>query len=134
MCSEPSRRRGRGDAGLASAELAACLPVLVLLLAVAVSVVSVVGVRVRAQDAASEAARAAARGDRAAALSLAGAALPGARVQLWVSGPDVVATASAHASLLASWLPGVTVTARAVAALEPGAAAGRAPPDEAAGG
>jgi len=42
---------------MVTAELAACLPVLVLMLAVAVSAVSVAGVRVRAQDAAREAAR-----------------------------------------------------------------------------
>jgi Flp pilus assembly protein TadG len=124
------RRAGR-DAGLATAELAACLPVLVLLLAVAVSVVSVAGVRVRAQDAATEAARAAARGDRSAALRLAASAAPGARVQIRSQGADVVATATVQARLLASWLPAVTVTATAVAALEPGAGTagtGRSPP------
>ena len=54
-----------------TAELATCLPVLVLLLAVELSAVSVAGQRVRMQDAAREAARAAARGDDATARRLA---------------------------------------------------------------
>ena len=47
------------DRGMVSAELAAALPVLMLVLAVAVSAVAVVGARVRLQDAAREAARSA---------------------------------------------------------------------------
>lgn len=129
-----SRGRARREAGFATAELAACLPVLVLLLAVAVSVVTAAAWRVRAEDAAGQAARAAARGDRTTALRLAQAAAPGVRVQIRSIGTDVVATATVHASLLASWLPGVTVTGRAVAALEPGAnpLGERSPPVQAA--
>jgi TadE-like protein len=104
---------------MVTAELAACLPVLVLLLAVALSAVSVASVRVRAQDAAREAARAAARGDSASATRLASDAAPGARVQVSVSGRDVIAVASVHAHLLVPFLPAVTVTERAVAAREP---------------
>ena len=104
---------------MVTAELAACLPVLVLLLAVAVSAVTAANARVRAQDAAREAARAAARGDQAAARSLAAQAAPGVSVQITVAGDEVVAVASLRMDLLASWLPAVTVTETAVAALEP---------------
>ncbi|MCW2494875.1 MAG: mucin-associated surface protein [Jatrophihabitans sp.] len=104
---------------MVTAELAACLPVLVLLLAVALSAVSVADVRVRAADAASEAARLAARGDTAAARRVAAGELPGASLSLRISGDQVVAVVTAHARLLASWLPSVTVVGRAVAAREP---------------
>lgn len=110
--------RGR-DSGMATAELAMCLPVLVLLLGVALSAVSVAGMRVRAQDAAREAARAAARDDRGQALALAGRAAPGAHVTITASGDEVTAVARVRAHVLLPWLPSVTVTERAVAAREP---------------
>jgi hypothetical protein len=109
---------GAADRGMVTAELAACLPVLVLLLAVALSAVSVASLRVRAEDAAREAARAAARGDAATAGRLARAAAPGAQVQVSVSGNEVTAIASVRAHLLVPFLPAVTVTERAVAARE----------------
>jgi hypothetical protein len=108
------------DRGMVTAELAACLPVLVLLLAVALSAVSVASLRVRALDAAREAARAAARGDPASAVRLAREAAPGATVRVSASGDEVTAVASAKAHLLLPFLPSVTVTERAVAAREPG--------------
>jgi Flp pilus assembly protein TadG len=111
--------RSSGDRGMVTAELAACLPVLVLVLAVAVSAVSVASTRVRVQDAAREAARAAARGDDSAALRLAQLAAPGAQVHVVRSGGDVTATATVPAHLLVPFLPAVTVTAHAVAAAEP---------------
>jgi Flp pilus assembly protein TadG len=114
-----SRTGLRGDAGMVTAELAAALPVLVLLLAVALSAVSVADLRVRTQDAAREAARAAARGDPDEARRLAGDVAPGASLTLSTADGDVTAVAQVHAHPLASWLPEVTVTARAVAALEP---------------
>ncbi|MDT4934568.1 MAG: hypothetical protein QOK11_2460 [Pseudonocardiales bacterium] len=120
----PSEGQGigrRGDGGMVTAELAACLPVLVLLLAVALSAVSVAGVRVRALDAAREAARAAARGDPAAAHRLAASAAPGAAVAIDVSDGQVVAVATVQAHPFARWLPAITVTERAVAAVEPSA-------------
>ena len=67
---------------MVTAELAAALPVLVVLLAVALTAVSVVAARVRAQDAAREAARAAARGDPAAGARLARESAPGSTVVL----------------------------------------------------
>lgn len=114
-----SRPVPRGDRGLVTAELATVLPVLVLLLAVVLSAVSVAGARVRVQDAAREAARAAARGDDAAARQLAQQEAPGVAVTITSGDGQVTAVARLRAHLLASWLPAVTVTERAVAALEP---------------
>jgi Flp pilus assembly protein TadG len=116
------RSRPHGDRGMVTAELAACLPVLVLVLAVAVSAVSVAGVRVRAQDAAREAARAAARGDAGQARQLAQHAAPGVTVDIAMRGTEVVAVARLTVHPLASWLPALTVSERAVAAVEPSAA------------
>ncbi|MCW2648140.1 MAG: hypothetical protein QOF87_3236 [Pseudonocardiales bacterium] len=107
---------------MVTAELAACLPILVLVLAVAVSAVSVAGVRVRAQDAAREAARAAARGDPGQARQLAQQAAPGVAVDITTRGDEVVAIARITVHPLASWLPALTVSERAVAAVEPSAA------------
>jgi Flp pilus assembly protein TadG len=102
---------------MVTAELAACLPVLVLLLAVALSAVSVASLRVRAQDAAREAARLAARGESVSAAQRDGPA--GIQVRVSVSGDDVIAVASAHAHLLLPFLPAVMVIERAAAAREP---------------
>ncbi len=104
---------------MVTAELAACLPVLVLLLAVALSTVSVASARIRAEDAAREAARAAARGDPAVAAQLAQAAAPGATVRTRVSGADVAAVVSVPVRLPVPFLPALTVGATAVAAEEP---------------
>jgi Flp pilus assembly protein TadG len=116
------RSSPRREHGMVTAELAACLPVLVLVLAVAVSAVSVAGVRVRAQDAAREAARAAARGDPAQARRLAQHAAPGATVDITTRGNEVVAVARVTVHPLAGWLPSLTVSELAVAAVEPSAA------------
>ena len=113
-----SSRRER-DGGMVTAELAACLPVLVLVLAVALSAVSVAGARIRVADAAGEVARAAARGDPATGRRLALTAAPGAQVAVETSGDEVVALVTLRVRLLASWLPAVTVSERAVAAAEP---------------
>lgn len=107
------------DRGMVTAELAACLPVLVLLLAVALSAVSVASTRVRVQDAAREAARSAARGDSAVARQLAQDSQPGVAVQLHRSGDTVTATATVREHLLLPFLPAVTVREHAVAAAEP---------------
>jgi len=111
-------RSERDDAGMVTAELAACLPVLVLLLAVALSVVSVGSARLRAQDAAREAARAAARSDDGA--RVASEIAPGVHIQLSGSGTTVRAVATLRAQLLVPFLPSVDVTEQAVASREPG--------------
>jgi Flp pilus assembly protein TadG len=104
---------------MVTAELAACLPVLVLILAVALTAVSAVGARVRLQDAAREAARAAARGDDAAARRLAAQAAPGSRLTLTAESGDVLAVVRAQVHPLGRWLPAFSITERAVAAVEP---------------
>lgn len=116
-----SRRIRRADAGMVTAELAACLPVLVLVLAVAVTAVSAVAARVRVLDAAREAARVAARGDSTAAVRVAHDVAPGARLVLSRDGPLVVAVVRARLQPFGGWLPGPAVVGRAVAAVEPSA-------------
>src|SRR4051812_31893573 len=111
--------RLRGDRGMVTAELAACLPVLVLVLAVALTAVSAVAARVRVQDAAREAARAAARGDPAAAQRLCAQAAPGSRLALDRNGALITAVVHTTARPLAGFLPGLSITERAVAAIEP---------------
>ncbi|MDT4939103.1 MAG: hypothetical protein QOG80_2774 [Pseudonocardiales bacterium] len=112
-------RSDRRDAGTVTAELAACLPVLVLIVAVAVSSVTVAAARVRVQDAAREAARAAARADIGAAASLASTAAPNAVVQLNRVGDLVVARVTVVVHPLASWLPAMTISERSTALAEP---------------
>lgn len=104
---------------MVTAELAACLPVLVLLLGVALSAVAVASAHVRAQDAAREAARAVARGDPSAASALVHSAAGGFALTTSVEGGDVTAVVVARVQPLGDWLPAITVTERATAALEP---------------
>lgn len=107
---------------MVTAEVAACLPVLVLVLAVALTAVSAVGARVRLQDAAREAARAAARGDRAAAVRLAARAAPRAALTITSDATEVVAVVRGRVHPLGGWLPALAISERAVAAVEPSAA------------
>jgi Flp pilus assembly protein TadG len=107
---------------MVTAELAACLPVLILILGVALSAVSVVAARVRVQDAAREAARAAARGAPATARRLVAQEAPGSRLQVTTTAIDVVAVVRSVLPPLGGWLPAVTITERAVAAVEPAGA------------
>lgn len=106
---------------MVTAELAACLPVLMLLVAFAISVVTVCNARVRAQDAAREAARVAARGDSDAE-QVGRQVAPGAALEVANDGERVTAVATLHVHVVASWLPAFTVRADAVAAVEPQAA------------
>lgn len=118
----PSERpRVRGDRGMVTAELAACLPVLILVLGAALGAVSVVSAQVRVQDAAREAARAAARGDPSAVRRLVEQAAPGARVAMGRAGQDIAATVRFTVRPLGGLLPAFTVSGRAVAAAEPDA-------------
>jgi hypothetical protein len=109
----------RGDRGMVTAELAACLPVLVLVLAVALTAVSAVAARAGLQDAAREAARAAARGDPSAARRLATEAAPSGQLTLVSRGADVIAVVRARLHPMGGVLPGLTLVERAVAAREP---------------
>ena len=114
-----SRAGLQRERGSITAELAACLPVLMLVLAVALTAVGGVAARARLQDAAREAARAAARGDRATALRLAAEVAPGARTTLTSDGSVVVAVVRDRVHPFGGWLPALAITARAVAQLEP---------------
>ena len=115
--------RSRGEAGAATAELAIGIPLLVALTAGLVWMLAVGAAQVRVIDASREAARAVARGDDPiSAQGLAERIAPeGARVRLEVGEAEVVVTTTARVAgpggLLGS-LPGVTVTADAVAVTE----------------
>nr|WP_225952301.1 TadE family type IV pilus minor pilin [Mycobacterium sp. OAS707] len=90
---------------------------MVVVLTLCVSGLTAVSMQVRCVDAAREAARLAARGDDGSAAVAAQRIAPdGAAVQLRRDGELVVASVTARSPLL----PGVTIAADAVAALEPG--------------
>lgn len=116
-------RRSRGEEGAATAELAIGIPLLVALTAGLVWMLAVGAAQVRVIDASREAARAVARGDDpTSAQGVAERIAPeGARVRVEVGETEVVVTTSARVTgpggLLGS-LPGVTVTADAVAVVE----------------
>jgi Flp pilus assembly protein TadG len=119
----PQRHPPQRDRGTVTAELAASLPVLVLVLGVALTAVDAASARVRLQDAAREAARLAARGDELGAQRVAAGIAPGADLRLHTGSADVVATVRTTVHPLTDLLPGLTVSATAVAALEPTGAA-----------
>lgn len=90
---------------------------LVAVFGLAVGGVSALSTQVRCVDAAREAARLAARGDESRAVSAARRiAPPTATVEVHREGDWVVASVSAQAS----FLPGIHIGSRAIAALEPG--------------
>jgi len=104
---------------MVTAELAVCLPVLVLLLAAALSTISVASSRIRVADVAREAARLAARGDDAGVARLQAEVAP-IHITVRRSAGEVTATAKVHVGLWGSALPAVIgVESSAVAALEP---------------
>lgn len=106
------RRRDRGSA---TVELAVSLPALVLLMFVGMTAVSATTARAGCVDAARDAALAAARGQ-----PMPGDGPPGAVVSVTVVGDTVRATVRAPVPAIGGQLPRLTVTATAVAALEPG--------------
>jgi Flp pilus assembly protein TadG len=108
------------DHGMVTAETAMVLPVLVLLSLAGVAAVGVAQARVRCADAAMVAARAMARGDPAAADSLAHAAAgPTVRLAISALGDDTVVTARLSLRPL-HWLGSVTIAETATVATEPG--------------
>lgn len=115
--------RRRDHRGAVTAELALGIPLLVALTAGLVWMLAVGAAQVRVIDASREAARAVARGDEVtAAQAVALRIAPeGARVAIEVGDGQVEVTTSARVTgpggLLAS-LPGVTVSAEAVALVE----------------
>ena len=116
---------------MVTAELAACLPVLVFLLAVGLSAVTVANASIRTTDVAREAARLAARHDDAGLAHLV-AVQSALHVLVTPSGDEVIAVVTAQVRPFGGLLPSVEVTGRAVAAAEPTAASdssGAAVPD-----
>ncbi|POM26491.1 hypothetical protein BTM25_08920 [Actinomadura rubteroloni] len=116
--------RRRRDAGMATAEIAMALPALVLVAAIVLWGETVASVRLACSDAARSGARAAARGESLSAVrSLVERAVPrGARVTVRRDGEaSRVEVAVPVPPPVAAGLPALTVTARAVAATEPGA-------------
>ncbi|TYP84769.1 TadE family type IV pilus minor pilin [Blastococcus xanthinilyticus] len=111
---------------MVTAETAVVLPVLLLVLAGAVAAVTVVGAQLRCVDAAAEGARAAARGEPVAVVAgwAERAAPDGARSSVTVQGEEVRVRVTGEVAPLGPLPWRVTVSAGAVARLEPGAGAG----------
>jgi Flp pilus assembly protein TadG len=112
-------RRARRDRGSFTAELAAGLPALMLLLFAGLTAVNAVTTKAHCVDAAREAALAAARGEGGVEAGQR-VAPPGATVSIAMAGDTVVATVRAPVRAIGAGVPGTTVTATAVAAVEPG--------------
>ena len=102
-----------GDSGSATAELAVCLPALVLLLAAGLAALGAIRTQIECVDAAREAARAAARGERAVSR------VDGAGVAIATDGDLVRATVRVHYTPFGGGLPGFDITSTSVAAMEP---------------
>lgn len=124
--SHPLRRRA-GDDGMVTAELATALPVLLLVLVAVLASIEIQWRRVQVQDAAREAARAAARGDKSAAHSAIEQIAPHSELSLNTRGPFVTAIVQAHVHPVGAPWASVAVTAEAVAAQEPAADLGSLP-------
>jgi TadE-like protein len=118
-----TRPARHSDRGAATAELAMVLPLLMAVTLGLVWLLAVGAAQVRAVDAARETARAAARGDAVAEAVAHGerVAPPGSRVSVHDDGDQVTAVVVGRVSGpggLFGRLPGVTVSAQAVAAVE----------------
>lgn len=111
------RRRLRDDRGSATVELAAALPIVVVLLAVGLTALAALSAKVRCADAAGVTARAVARGAPSDSAG-AGTVLPGAEVAVARDG-DLVRVTVRTRVRSAPLLPGFTVEERAVAMVEP---------------
>jgi Flp pilus assembly protein TadG len=112
-------RRARRDRGSFTAEMAAGLPALMLLLFAGLTAVNAVTTKAQCVDAAREAALAAARGEGGVEAGHR-VAPAGATVSIAMAGDTVVATVRAPVRAVGGGLPGTSVTATAVAAVEPG--------------
>lgn len=105
----------RGDRGSVTAELAVGLPALLLLVVAGMSAVGAVVTKLECVDTARAVARAAARGE-AAPVDPAGAG-----IRVTSRGDHVQVTVRRVTSPLGGLVPGIPVSASAVAAREPGA-------------
>ena len=111
-------RLRRDDRGTVTVEAALALCSLVVVLALVLGAVSAVAAQLRCVDAAREAARLTARGERDRAEELARRIAPrGAAVTVAIAGDEV--TAGVSANPVAGLLPGIEVRAEAAAVLEP---------------
>lgn len=111
-----SAGRHGGEDGAVTVEAAIAIASIVTVLMLCLGAVLAVTHHVRCVDAAREAVRLAARGDRDRAVATAALVAPeGARITLRDDGPLIVATVRVDSPLL----PLVTVSAEAVAAHEP---------------
>ena len=125
----PARRRegSAADRGSVTAEAALALPVLLAVLAVALWAVAAVSAQLRCTDAAAGAARAAARGEPAEQVAGVARQLAPADADVRVSAAgeevEVVVTARVAPPVVAAVLPGLEVSGRAVALVEPGSTA-----------
>jgi hypothetical protein len=111
----------RCDAGSATAELAVGLPALVALLLAGLTAVSAVTTQLRCVSAARDVALAAARGESGEDAGLR-TAPAGATVSVSREGDTVRVSVRAPVQPLAGLLPRLTVSATALAAVEPGIA------------
>lgn len=118
-----ARSRRRGDAGSVTIEAAIALSVVVVVLALCLSGIGCAIAQVRCVDAAREAARLAARGDESLAAGVVASMGPaGATLTLQNVGDTVIATVAA--SGVGGLLPGISVRATTIAAVEDSAGAG----------
>lgn len=108
----------RDDAGMVTVEAAYAMAAIAAFLLFGVGAVAGVSVQIRCTDAAREVARLTAAGDESARRVGAATAPDGARIEVRGDGDEVVVDVSAGVPLL----PVVRVSARAVAAREPGTA------------
>ncbi len=122
-CTTGPHPRSGTDRGTATAETAVVLPVLLVVLAMGVWVLAAVGAQLRCTDAAGVAARAAARGDDAAAVRQAGLAVApgGADLQIATAVDTVQVVVRVKMRPFGgalAVLPALEVSGRAVAARE----------------
>jgi hypothetical protein len=112
--------RDRAQDGYATAEAAVALPALLVVVSLAVGVIVTVGAQLRCVDAARAGARQAARGDTDAEVARAGREVaPGnARISVAHLGEQVAVSVTSTVRAT-RWLPGITVSATAVADAEP---------------
>lgn len=113
------RRNRRRDRGSVTAEMAAALPVVVLLLIVGLTGVTAVSDKLRCVDAAREAARMAARGEDGEEAGRR-IAPDDATISVRTEGDTVRAVVRVRVRTLGPFLPPLTVEGYAVAAVEPG--------------
>ncbi|HET9517892.1 MAG TPA: TadE family type IV pilus minor pilin [Actinoplanes sp.] len=112
------RRWPGGDRGYFTAELAAGLPALLLLLLAGLTAVAAVTTNGQCVDAAREGAIAAARGEPGVPAA-SRVAPDGASIDVATGSDTATVTVEAPVRVLGGVLPRLTVSARAVAALEP---------------